>query len=260
MLFDLHEGDSPLLVNVPHAGTRLSPNLVERLQPATSNLPDTDWHVDRLTAGVPDRGASLLCARCSRYVIDLNRGRDDKPLYSGATTGLVPTVNFDGSPVYAGSEPDAAEIDERILRYWQPYHDELDRMLLDIRAEHGHAILLDVHSIRSRVPRLFEGRLPDLNLGTYDGRSCAPDLASRVAATLADAAGFSHVVNGRFKGGFITRHYGRPEAHLHALQLEIAQSCYMDESQPERWDEGRARPLVELLESIIDELIAWRPP
>lgn len=260
MLFDLQPGATPLLVNVPHAGTAVLPDIASRLTKQAGELPDTDWHVHRLVeAAAADSGATVMSARYSRYVIDLNRGRDDKPLYAGATTGLVPTELFDGQPVYTHDPPDEAEIAARIDDYWQPYHDRLTRELEALRQRHGHAVLFDVHSIRSRVPRLFDGRLPDLNLGTYEQRSCAPQLQSAIAERLAAVEGFSSVVNGRFKGGFITRHYGRPEAGVHALQLEIAQACYMDEDHPEHWDTGRAQPLTALLEDLTGFLAAWRP-
>lgn len=259
MLYDFKAGDSPLLVDVPHAGTLLCDDVAARLTPAARELPDTDWHVDRLVAPAAAQGASVLVAKHSRYLIDLNRGRDDRPLYAGATTGLVPTENFDGSPVYAESEPDRGEVAERIERYWQPYHDHLAATLEAIRQRHGHAVLFDVHSIRSRVPRLFDDRLPDLNLGTFDGRSCAGDLQAGLERMLAEAPGFSSVVNGRFKGGHITRHYGQPEAGIHAVQLEIAQACYMDEHHPDQWDEDRARPLMHWLEAVTHYLGTWRP-
>jgi N-formylglutamate amidohydrolase len=259
MLFDFTAGTTPVLVNVPHAGTAVPPSIAERLSTAGAALPDTDWHVHRLVERAPALGAGLMCARASRYVIDLNRGRDDRPLYSGATTGLVPTETFDGEPVYSERPPDEHEQAERIERYWQPYHDHLRETLERLRERHGHAVLFDVHSIRSTVPRLFEGRLPDLNLGTYEGRSCASALQEEVAGTLAGAEGFSTVVNGRFKGGHITRHYGRPEQGIHALQIEIAQACYMDEASPREFDPDRAADLVGLLERLIMQLSAWRP-
>ncbi|RFF30975.1 N-formylglutamate deformylase [Wenzhouxiangella sediminis] len=259
MLYDFQPGDTPLLVNVPHAGTELPPDVASRLTAKAGQLPDTDWHVHRLVEGAAGQGASLMRARYSRYVIDLNRGSDDKPLYAGATTRLVPTENFDGSPVYRAEAPDDGEIAERIERYWRPYHDTLARELRALRERHGFAVLFDVHSIRSAVPRLFEGRLPDLNLGTYEDRSCAPELQAAVADMLAGAEGFSSVVNGRFKGGFITRHYGRPAEGVHALQLEIAQSSYMDEARPRDFDPQAARPLTRLLDELIGALARWRP-
>lgn len=249
----------PLLVSVPHAGVELSGSLRSRLTGPACELPDTDWHVDRLVDFCPELGASLLCARYSRYVIDLNRGADDRPLYSGPVTGLIPEQTFSGDPIYENGPPGDAEIQERIAQYWRPYHAQLERALKAIEARYGFAILLDTHSIRSRVPRFFEGRLPDLNLGTYDGRSCDPELRALAAGLIAGSQEFTHVVDGRFKGGYITRHYGRPGESIHALQLEIAQSCYMDESSPRDWDEERARPLKQLLRRLVERLMEWRP-
>lgn len=259
MLYEFHSGSTPLLVNVPHAGTELPEPIEKRISDSARSLPDTDWHVHRLIESAEASGASVLRARASRYAIDLNRGRDDAPLYSGPTTGLVPTETFDGERVYPNGAPDADEVRDRIERFWQPYHDKLRQTLDALRERHGFAVLFDVHSIRSKVPRLFEGRLPDLNLGTYEGRSCAPALQEQVAEVLAGADGFSTVVNGRFKGGYITRHYGRPGEGVHALQLEIAQACYMAESSPEVFDAARARPLMDVLERLIGHLSRWRP-
>lgn len=259
MLYEFDAGSTPLLVDVPHAGTELPGDIAECMSVAALPLPDTDWHVDRLADVAEKLGASVLRARISRYVIDLNRGSDDKPLYVGPTTGLVPTETFDGDPVYAGKAPDPAEQARRIETFWKPYHRQLLDALDSIRRRHGHAVLLDLHSIRTRVPRLFEGRLADLNLGTNDGRSCDALLEESAAEVLENAESFSHVVNGRFKGGFITRHYGRPDEGIHALQLEIAQSCYMDESDPRQWNEKRAAPLMAVLERLVTGLIQWRP-
>jgi len=259
MLYDFHHGTSPLLVNVPHAGTEVPQTIALQFSDEAAELPDTDWHVHRLIEGACGKDASWLCAHYSRYVIDLNRGRDDEPLYTGPTTGLVPTRNFDGTPVYRDHEPTETDIAERIERYWQPYHDKLGSELEALRERHGHVVLLDLHSIRSVVPRLFDGKLADLNLGTFDGRSCAPELHDAVAERLASAPVFSAVVNGRFKGGYITRHYGRPSDGVHALQLEIAQAAYLDESRPREFDPEAARSLIELIDALIGGLAAWRP-
>ncbi len=253
----LIEGARPMLVSLPHVGLYVPPEIRQGLAPSALDLADTDWHVDRLYDGVFDLGVSILAATHSRYVIDLNRPPDDAPLYAGPTTGLCPTTRFDGAPLYrTGCEPDAAERAARRTRYWQPYHDalaaELDRLL----ARHGYALLFDAHSIRSRVPRLFAGTLPDLNVGTDDGRSMAPALARAALDVCARAPGFSHVYNGRFKGGYITRHYGNPAAGVHALQLELAQRTYMDEDPPFAYRAERAarlRPLLfELLQTLLD--------
>ncbi|MDX1379844.1 MAG: N-formylglutamate deformylase [Xanthomonadales bacterium] len=259
VIYELHEPRTPVLVSVPHAGTRLSEGLAARLMRAGRALPDTDWFVDRLWSWVTESGAGLLVATHSRYVVDLNRPADDAPLYSGPTTGLVPVETFAGESLYAeGAEPDTDDVALRIEAYWRPYHDVLGGTLRAMHEHHGHAVLLDAHSIRSRVPRLFSGRLPDLNLGTWDGRSADPRLAERAEAVLADAEGFTHVRDGRFKGGYTTRHYGCPAKGYHALQLEMAQASYMSE-EPPTWDGERAAGVRPVLESLLRGLLDWRP-
>ncbi len=253
----LVKGRSPLLVSFPHDGVALPPELVTRLTPAARAVPDTDWQVARLYAFARKLGASMLIPRYSRYVIDLNRSSDDSSLYPGRnTTGLCPQQRFDGGPVYLeGEAPSADEIGERVERYWRPYHaalrDELDRK----RAQHGRAILWEAHSIRSRVPWLFDGQLPDLNLGTADGRSCGSLLESRVAAVVASQSDYSWVLNGRFKGGYITRHYGEPAAGVEAIQLELAQCIYMDEDST-AWRPELAERLQALLRRMLEVTLA----
>ena len=260
MTFLFRPARIPLLISVPHAGTRLTPDVERQMTAAGRTLTDTDWQVDRLVDFAPDLGTGLIQAEYSRYMVDLNRPPDDRPLYDQAGTGLVARETFAGEPLYRdGSRPNQEDIDRRVEQFWRPYHLRIEAELDRIRAEHGFAVLFDAHSIASRVPRLFDGRLPDLNLGTFEGRSCAPDLEELAAKTLARADDFSHVVNGRFKGGYITRHYGRPEKGIHALQLEIAQACYMDEADPRAWDEQRARPLKSVLKRLFIAIMAWRP-
>ncbi|MFQ5973767.1 MAG: N-formylglutamate deformylase, partial [Alphaproteobacteria bacterium] len=233
------EGTTPLLVNVPHAGTHVPPELAERMTAPARALPDTDWRVDRLYAFAAKLGAGILVATHSRYVVDLNRPPDGTPLYPGATnTGVCPTETFSGEPIYrAGQDPDRAEIESRLGRYWRPYHERLAAELERLRRTFGVAVLLDAHSIRSVVPRLFDGRLPDLNLGTGGGVTADPGLERRLDAVCRDARGYSSALNGRFTGGYNTRHYGRPEARTHAVQLELAQLTYMDEDPPYAYDE-----------------------
>lgn len=260
-LFTLVPARLPLLVNIPHAGRQLSPGLAERLTPVAGRLADTDWHVEKLYAFATELGAGLMVATHSRYVVDLNRDPDGKPLYPGAdNTELCPTRGFDGLPLYrTGAAPEDAEVRQRAAAYWQPYHARLAAELAAIRERHGFAILLDGHSIISEAPRFFEGRLPDLNLGTNEGRSCDPGLAVAACGVLGAAPGFTSVHNGRFKGGYITRHYGRPERGVHALQLEIAQCCYMDERNLELWDPHRAAPLTAVLRRLVETLLHWTP-
>jgi N-formylglutamate deformylase len=237
--FTLHRGTAPLLVSVPHDGTEVPDAIAERLTPSARRVPDTDWHVSRLYAFARELGASMIIPRYSRYVVDLNRPPDNASLYPGQnTTGLCPIVQFSGDPVYqAGAEPSNTEIAERIETYWRPYHEALAAELARIRAAHGRVVLWEGHSIRSVVPFLFEGQLPDFNLGTAGGASCSVALQSRLIAVLGAAREHTHVVNGRFKGGYITRHYGEPAQDIEAVQLELAQLNYMDEDTFEYLEE-----------------------
>ena len=253
----LHRGTAPLLVSLPHDGTHVPPAIAARLTPEARAVPDTDWFVSRLYAFARDLGASVLVPTHSRYVVDLNRPPDDTSLYPGQnTTGLCPATRFDGGPVYVdGAAPDEAEVRERVRTYWQPYHDALRGELDRLRAAHGRVVLWEGHSIRSVVPFLFEGTLPDLNLGTAAGSSCAPAMQARLEAVLAGQDDYRWIANGRFKGGYITRHYGAPDDGIDAVQLEIAQDAYMDENTG-AWDDARASRLQPLLAALLRAAIA----
>jgi N-formylglutamate deformylase len=251
--YTLHQGTAPLLVSLPHDGSAIPADLLARMTPEARRAPDTDWHVSRLYAFARDLGASVLVPRYSRYVIDLNRGEDDTSLYPGQnTTGLVPLVRFTGDPVYLdGQAPDEAEVVARIRTYWRPYHAALRGELERIRARDGRAVLWEGHSIRgSGLPFLFEGRLPDLNLGTAAGMSCAPALQARLEAALGAQAGYDWVANGRFKGGHITRAYADPDNGIQAVQLELSQRIYMDEDSF-AYDEAKATRLQALLQRLL---------
>lgn len=254
-IFNLHQGQSHLIVSVPHAGTILPPHIAATLTPIGRNIVDTDWHVDKLVAFAASLGATLLTATHSRTVVDLNRSPAGGKLYPGqAETTICPTETFDGEPLYATAPPSAAETAERVKTYWQPYHDALAAELARIRSQHGNAILLDAHSIRSEIPRLFPGCLPDLNFGTNSGQAAQPDLAARALnATL--PAGFSQVLDGRFRGGYITRHYGKPALSVQAIQIEIAQSAYIDPGDPPILDPARAAALIAALQDLVGELL-----
>lgn len=241
------EGDSPLLVSVPHDGRLIPKEQRARMTEAGLAIPDTDWHVAQLYGFVAERGASLLVARYSRYVVDLNRPPDDGSLYEGqVATGLCPRYTFAGKPLYRDDAPvSQGEVAERVERYWRPYHARLAAALDELRARHGRVFLWDAHSIPSRVPRLFDGELPVLNLGNFDDRSCDPGLAQEIR-DMASASPYESVLNGRFKGGYITRHYGDPADGVQAMQLELAQRAYMDEATLD-FDPVRADRLRETL-------------
>lgn len=256
--FDFMPGTGPVLVSVPHSGRTIPEALAKRMTDHALTLPDTDFHVDKLYAAAPVLGCGLIVAEQSRYVIDLNRDPSGTPLYPGAdNTELCPLSTFGKQAVYRpGQEPNAAEIAERVEKDWRPYHDAIEAELARLKAKFGIAVLWDGHSIPSRVPRFFEGRLPDLNLGSASGASADPAL-TEVARQALDGPGMSLVVNGRFKGGYITRRYGRPAENQHALQLEKAQIAYMDEAPPYTFSAPRAAPMIARVERTMRALVAW---
>ena len=253
-VFNYYEGTSPLLISVPHDGIHLPADIRARMTAAGAAVPDTDWHVAELYSFARELGASMLVANYSRYVVDLNRAASDDALYPGqVATGLCPLQTFAGDDIYSGSGVNDEEMRQRVTTYWQPYHDRLENALRSLRKRHGYALLWDAHSIASVVPRLFDGELSELNIGTNGGLSCAASATDRVAA-VADASSYSYVVNGRFKGGYITRHYGSPESGVHAMQLEIAQRVYLNEAST-LFDARRAARLRDTLRPMLEAFI-----
>ena len=260
-VFTLERGSTPLLVSLPHVGTRIPADLRPGFETRALDVEDTDWHLDKLYGFVRELGASLILPKLSRYVIDLNRPPDDAPMYAGShNTGLCPTRSFRGDALYRPDrQPSAADVQRRRRLFWQPYHDALAAEMSRLHAAHGHAILFDGHSIRSVLPWLFDGRLPDLNLGTASGTSCAPTLRRALVAVLESQTRFTHAVDGRFKGGHITRHHGRPAEGWHAVQLEMAWPTYMVEAPPYAVDPVRAATLEPVLRSLVQAMLDWRP-
>ena len=250
-LYRFRTGSAPLLVSMPHTGTHIPDWLAPRLSAAARALPDTDWHLERLYDFVNDLGASVLVATHSRYVVDLNRAPDNTNLYPGQdTTGIVPLDTFHREPVYLpGFPPSEDEVAKRIETYWQPYHLRLEQALAEIKQRHGYALLWDAHSIFSVLPRFFKGKLPDLNLGTADGKSCAVGIGEALAKSV---EGYRVALNGRFKGGFITRHYGNPANGVHAVQLELSEATYMDERPPYGFRDDLARDLRPQLRTLLE--------
>jgi N-formylglutamate deformylase len=257
--FALTRGSTPLLVSMPHTATGLPAELAARMTEAGRALPDTDWHIHRLYEFAGELGAGVIRPEYSRYVIDLNRPPDGRALYKGANnTELCPTSTFAEEPIWrSGEEPQEAEINERRERYWRPYHEALSTELNRLKERYGIALLWDAHSIRSHVPRFFEGRLPDLNLGTAAGTSAAPDLIEALMAVASDAAPYTAVLDGRFKGGYITRAYGRPAEGVHAVQLELAQIAYMDEDPPFPYRPEKAARLQPVLKALLEAMLDW---
>jgi formiminoglutamase len=257
--YEFVQGTTPLLISMPHPGLLLPAEVADLLTPEARALPDTDWHVPQLYGFAGQIGASLLMARYSRFAIDLNRPEDDAPLYQTATTGLFPDVLFDGTSIFrpgaTRGEDVKAACKERI---WRPYHGKLMAELNRIKGEFGYAVLLDAHSIRGEIPRLFAGLLPDFNIGTNDGKSCARSLSDAVVQAL-DTPKYRHVLNGRFKGGHITRHYGQPDRAFHAVQLELAQRTYMSELAPFDYRSDVAGRVQPVLQKLVEALIIWRP-
>jgi N-formylglutamate deformylase len=257
--FEFTEGTTPLLLSMPHDGTALPLDLANTMTAHARTTPDTDWHMARLYDFAGGLGASILRPFYSRYVIDLNRPPDGEPLYPGASnTELCPTRCFDESNIYQrNEEPAGVEIAARLRRYWRPYHERIAETLASLKARHGIALLFDAHSIASVVPRFFEGRLPDLNLGTAGGKSCDASLQAALTEVLAGAEGYTHVVNGRFTGGYITRHYGDPGNGVHAVQLEQAQCSYMNEQAPYDFREDLAAGVRPTLRALLETMLSW---
>lgn len=253
-VFSYTKGRAPLLVSVPHDGRQLPDSLRVRMTPAGTGIPDTDWHVAELYEFARDLGASILVANFSRYVVDLNRPASDDALYKGqVATGLCPTQTFAGENIYNNGAIEADEMAQRVETYWRPYHEKIEQEIERMLVEHGVALLWDAHSIAGVVPRLFAGELPALNIGSNSGNSCARSV-ERAVVEVAGESTYQSVVNGRFKGGYITRHYGDPDNNVHALQLEIAQRTYMDENT-RVFDAPLAGRLRETLQQMLTEFL-----
>ena len=259
--FTLHRGNSPLLISFPHVGTAIPVDQQYRYTARALDTEDTDWFLDRLYGFAAERGATLIVPTFSRYLVDLNRSSDNAPMYPGQNnTELCPTRHFSGEVLYREHlAPDASEIARRVTHYWQPYHDALCDELARLRLAHGHAVLFDAHSIRSELPWLFDGALPHMSIGTAHGDSCDPRLSDNVLRVFESQTEFAHVLNGRFKGGHITRHFGIPAAGVHAIQLEMCWRAYMAETPPYIWHDGRAARVTPLLRAFVDTLLSWTP-
>ncbi|PHQ98256.1 MAG: N-formylglutamate deformylase [Marinosulfonomonas sp.] len=249
------QGDSPIILGQPHGGTYVPDDLAARLNARGQGLDDTDWHITRLYDGLLPT-ATVVQATFQRYVIDANRDPQGVSLYPGQnTTSLCPLTDFDGQPIWQdGQDPSADEIEARRLTFHAPYHAALATQIARVKQQHGFAILFDCHSIRSNIPFLFDGTLPIFSIGTDAGKTCDPLIEKTTREICAAAPDYDHVVNGRFKGGWTTRHYGKPKTGIHAIQMELAQRAYMDEAAPWTYRNDLAanirRPLSQILQSL----------
>jgi N-formylglutamate deformylase len=262
----LHHGEAPLVVSFPHTGTDIPADIEPKLASQWLARKDADWWVHLLYDFVHSLGATTVRTRLSRTVIDVNRDPSGASLYPGqATTDLCPVTTFDGEPLYfSGSEPDVAEIARRRTLYFDPYHDALAAELQRLRASHERVVLYEAHSIRSLVPRMFEGALPHFNIGTNSGASCAPALTGAIE-TACDRSDFTRVTNGRFKGGWTTRHYGEPARGFHAVQMELACRGYMAEPScaftsdnwPPAYDPAKAAAMRAALIAVMQACLAF---
>ena len=251
----IKKGNSPVILAMPHTGTYIPTHILAKLNANGRKLTDTDWHVDRLYRGLLPN-ASIVRANFHRYVIDANRDPSGQSLYPGQnTTELCPTIDFDNREIYKkGHAPDANEIEMRQLAFHKPYHRAIAAEILRLKQRHKNVVLYDCHSIRSHVPFLFSGQLPDFNIGTNEGTTCAPRLEKLVSDICKNAQSFTSVTNGRFKGGWTTRHYGKPQVGIHAVQMELAQNLYLEEKPPWKYDPEKAKSTRKVLREVLKSI------
>ncbi|MGL1957588.1 MAG: N-formylglutamate deformylase [Colwellia sp.] len=257
--YHLSKGKVGVLISMPHNGQEIPAEIAATMTVEGKKVADTDWFIDRLYDFAQALGIYVIKPKYSRYVIDLNRGIDGVNLYPGAnSTELCPTTAFDLSPLYLDEkQPSNDEIQQRITHYWQPYHQAITETLADLKQEFGKVVLLDAHSILSHVPRFFSGKLPDFNFGTVDDNqdiSCAAELINSVKQL--NFFPYTSIINGRFKGGYITRAYGDPTNNIHAIQLELSQSTYMNEPS-DHYNDVNAAQVKKKLQEFVECLISF---
>lgn len=254
--FCFHQGNSPIVVSMPHSGVELLPEMEARLSNQAKSLPDTDWYIPELYDFLLSSDISVISANYSRYVIDLNRPIDDKPLYASKTTGLFPEILFSDEPVFLPGKEHSNTLKEKIKEeVWQTYHQQIEKELERVKNKFGFGILFDAHSIAAKVPMLFDGTLPDFNFGNNDGMASDTQFLTSLEDIISDS-GFSCVCNGRFKGGYITRSFGQPQKHIHAIQLELSQATYLaNNSDGYQLDLIKKQNVSLLLQKVIERLL-----
>ena len=250
----------PIIVSVPHSGTDFPPELEhDFLTEMRIRADDTDWFVHQLYNFVPDMGISLIHSRYCRWVIDLNRDPESKPLYDDGRiiTGLTPHSDFHGNEIYVSQDhyPNEEEINRRLALYYWPYYQKLEELLTERKAEFGQVLLWDAHSIRQFVPGIRKAHFPDLILGSNDRQSAKQGLID-IAMHNLDGFGFDLKHNDPFKGGHITRYFGNPGENVHALQLEMVKKLYMDDNE-RIYDEQSAKKIKEMLKQVFEGLLGY---
>lgn len=248
----------PILLSVPHCGTEFPTELTDQFKPDLRSAPDdTDWFVHQLYDFAPQMGITLIHATYSRWVIDLNRDPESKPLYADGRiiTAICPATNFFGEKLYKDERTEVAgnEVARRLQAYYWPYHQQVQVLLDGLKQKHGRVLLWDCHSIRQHVPTIHREKFPDLILGDVDGTSASPGLIEETLSIL-DHSGYCVSHNHPFKGGYITRHFGQPSVEQHALQLEMTKVNYMDD-QEQSYNRARAERMRSLLKKVFERLI-----
>lgn len=254
--FEVKQGSSPVIIGLPHTGTNVPDDIWARLNDNGRVLADTDWHIHKLYDGLLEN-ATTVRATFHRYCIDANRDPEGVSLYPGQnTTSLIPTTDFDGLAIWKeGEEPNSDDIQARLSRFHKPYHDAFAAEIERVKNIHGIAIVYDCHSIRSHIPFLFEGTLPDFNIGTDMGKTCDAEIEAIAVDVTSKASGYSSILNGRFKGGWTTRYYGQPQNRVHAIQMELAQKTHLaSESLPFAYDEAKAERLRIHLKTLLQRI------
>ncbi|WP_300032082.1 N-formylglutamate deformylase [uncultured Roseobacter sp.] len=259
MPVEMISGDSPLIMCLPHTGTDIPPLYWKRLNDNGQMLRDTDWHLDRLCKGLAPQ-ATVVRARFSRYLSDVNRDPDGQPPYPDKlNSNLIPYADQDGVPIW-DTPPMLREISALRAAFFVPYHAALQGQIARVQSRFGHAVICDCHSVRSRIPHRSDGQMPDLNIGTRGGTACDQRLSARVAAICQTTSQYTTAFDGRFQGEWVTRRYGRPARGVHLIQIEIAQDNYLaEEAEPWEYDEVKAEPLREVLRSVLNEMSDWYP-
>ncbi|GAA4113631.1 N-formylglutamate deformylase [Aquimarina addita] len=248
----------PILISIPHAGTQFPVEIKHYYKKKMRNhLDDTDWYVHKLYEFAPSLGITIIKANLSRWVIDLNRDPKSIPLYTDnrLITAITPITDFYGNNIYtsSSSEPDPIEIQRRLDLYYWPYYRQIETLIADLKKKFGKVLLWDAHSIRHLVSTIQKKPFPDMILGNNDQKTAHPQLILTALEKLRSKK-FEVAHNTPFKGGHITRYFGKPAQNVHALQLEMNKILYMDDNEI-TYNTKRASEVQEVLQDTLQHLI-----